>query len=305
LTAEAPKGSVRSDGFPTGGAILASTLDQNSGAGLAAAVTDSDATREPMSVAEGTAVLRHTECAGIPCYLAYRRVSPRTDAIVALMLDTSELSAATGTMTRTILLSAGLSLVVMVFVSQRVARRVTGPLEQFIAFTHDVSPGVSRRRAVVGNDEIGRLAGAFNEMLDRLDSAQDALVRSEKLAVTGLLAARVAHDIRNPPSSIRMQTQLLLRSRMSAEQAKPLLQAVLHDIDQVESVVRDLLELARPGDLKLASTRLNLIVNAKAVIDGHGGRISLAPRQPKRTCVTIWLPVRDVEPASEPGASDG
>lgn len=397
--------------FTTSGAILASTLDHSRGAGLAASVTASDATRDLMSAADGTSVLQHTECAGIPCYLAYQRVPARSDAIIALMLDTSELSAATATITRTILLSAVLSIVVMVFVGQMVTRRVTGPLEQLVAFTHDASPGVSRRRAVIADDEIGQLAMAFNQMLDRLDGAQDALVRSEKLAVTGLLAARVAHDIRNPLSSIKMQTQLLFQSRMSAEQAKPLLQAMLRDIDQVEAVVRDLLELARPGTLKLASADLNDtvsdvlkqlapqmthrkiavapdfapalppilldadrfkqavlnvsinaadampfggtlrvatraidagstlmleisddgvgvppeilnrvfdpfvsskhegvglgLVNAKAVIDGHGGRISLTPRQPKGTCVTIWLPVCGMEAASKPGASCG
>src|SRR5438876_1000389 len=35
----------------------------------------------------------------------------------------------------------------------------------------------------------------------------EALVRSEKLALAGVMAARVAHDIRNPLSSIKMQTQ--------------------------------------------------------------------------------------------------
>jgi len=292
-----------------------------------------------------------------------------------------------------------------------VTRRVTRPLEHLVAFTRDASPGASEQRAIAGDDEVGRLAAAFNEMFDRLDQAQAALVRSEKLALTGLLAARVAHDIRNPLSSIKMQTQLLAQSKMDGERAGPVLQAVLRDIAQVESVVRDLLELARPGELKrtrsslndavtevlqqlapqlthrkiAAATRfapglpapdldvgrfkqalLNVmvnaadampnggtlqvstraeaagstlvlevcddgvgiepellgrvfdpfvstkregvglgLVNAKAVVESHGGRIAVAPREPRGTCVSIWLPVGGEQPALEPGVPHG
>jgi signal transduction histidine kinase len=33
------------------------------------------------------------------------------------------------------------------------------------------------------------------------------------------------------------------------------------------------------------------LVNAKAVVEAHGGRITLARRDPKGTCASIWLPV--------------
>src|SRR5207244_3905521 len=103
------------------------------------------------------------------------------------------------------------------------------------------------RRARAGDDDIGRLAGAFNDMLDRLATSREALVRSEKLAVAGLLAARVAHDIRSPLSSIKMQTQLIAAQLPENADQLALADAVLEDIDQVEAIIRDLLELARPG----------------------------------------------------------
>jgi signal transduction histidine kinase len=88
----------------------------------------------------------------------------------------------------------------------------------------------------------------------------EALVRSEKLALAGLMAARVAHDIRNPLSSIKMQTQLLgARLRGDAE-TQAQVSAVLRDILQVETVVKDLIELARPGALKLRPAPLNDLV---------------------------------------------
>ena len=111
----------------------------------------------------------------------------------------------------------------------------------------------------MGDDEVGTLAAAFNDMLGRLEHAQEALVRSEKLGLAGLLAARVAHDVRNPLSSLKMQAQLL-RSRVPGAEGQTMLRAVLHDVEQVESVVRGLLELAKPGEVTLQPTQLNDVV---------------------------------------------
>jgi signal transduction histidine kinase len=86
------------------------------------------------------------------------------------------------------------------------------------------------------------------------------LVRAEKLGIAGLVAARVAHDVRNPLSSIKMQTQLL-RSRLKGDaDNQALLGAVLADINQVEIVIKGLLELARPGELRMLRTDINDVV---------------------------------------------
>src|SRR5207253_11141053 len=108
----------------------------------------------------------------------------------------------------------------------------------------------------------GRLAAAFNDMIDRLDRSREALVRSEKLALAGLMAARVAHDIRNPLFSMKMQTQLLSAQLGASGEHRALVEAVLRDIQQLESVVRDLIELARPGELKPQPTSLNDVVTS-------------------------------------------
>ena len=97
-------------------------------------------------------------------------------------------------------------------------------------------------------------------MLDRLDQSRVALVRSEKLGLAGLFAARVAHDIRNPLSSIKMQTQLLQSKLAAGTEDRETLAAVLHDVAQVESVVRDLMDLANPGALALRPGDLNAVL---------------------------------------------
>jgi signal transduction histidine kinase len=238
------------------GEVLASTATGARRDELFAAVS---ADQSIASTSGDRPVVKQMTCGAVPCYVAYTRVPTTADTIVAVVEEASELHAATGAMQRTILLSAFLGVVVLVLVSQLVAARVTRPLAELVAFTRNVGDGSTGQRAPVGKDEVGTLAAAFNDMLDRLDGAREAVVRSEKLALAGVLAARVAHDIRNPLSSLKMQAQLL-RSRVSTSEGQAMIAAVLHDVDQVESVVRGLLELARPGEVDARPTRLEDVV---------------------------------------------
>ena len=244
--------------YDASGEILASTIDSTAAASRVRAVTAAGPAR---GNASAMAEVHRVACGGQDCYVAYRPVAARPDTIVAIVAEGAPLAQATRAVTRTILIAALLSLFAMIVVSQIVARRVTGPIEDLARFAQAVKPGTDLR-ARTGDDEVGRLGRAFNGMLDRLAESQQARVRSEKLALAGLIAARVAHDVRNPLSSIKMQTQLL-RARLQFHRdgdTREIVDAVLHDIAQVELVVSDLLELARPGELSRKPASLNTIV---------------------------------------------
>jgi signal transduction histidine kinase len=243
--------------FTPDGAILATTVATQPPPAWVGTVIAADAAREALAIG-GPSAIQKMSC-GAPCYVVYRSVPRPPPAVVALVAETSELEAATRTMARTILIATGLGVLAMILVSQAVARRVTGPIDRLVRFTRDVSAGDARHRAPAGDDEVGRLGASFNDMLDRLDASRDALVKSEKLGLAGLLAARVAHDIRNPLSAIKMQAQLL-RTRLRSEGHGPALDAILHDVSQVEFVIGDLLELARPGELRLGAASLNDVI---------------------------------------------
>ena len=239
--------------FTSGGEIVASTIDASAQQPLIAAIF---AAHRDAPSADDATVLREVACPDSPCYVAYRRVSNRPFTVVALVAHTSEIRSARRAITRTIAIAAALGLVALGVISQIVARRVTAPLAELVAFARNVSAGTSGTRARAGTDEIGRLAAAFNDMLNRLEQTREALIRSEKLGLAGLLAARVAHDIRNPLSSIKMQAQLL-RTRVQGDESRAMLQSLLHDVDQIEVVIQGLLELASPGEVRLELQQVN------------------------------------------------
>lgn len=195
-----------------------------------------------------------------PMFASYRGVSAQTGTVVAVVKDARDVQQANATLGKTIVGAALISLIVMIAAGQIVARRVTAPIVRLAAFAERVSTSHPNERAAAGDDEVGRLGAAFNGMLERLDGAQAAIVRAEKLGIAGLMAARVAHDVRNPLSSIKMQTQLLNATLAPGSESREMTESMLHDISQVELVVGGLLEVARPRGLQTSPRRLNDII---------------------------------------------
>jgi signal transduction histidine kinase len=190
-------------------------------------------------------------------YVALTLVSSAVDS--GAIAQSSERAATIETLGRTLFLTATWAVLLMVYVSKVVSRRVTAPIESLVAFTRRI--GGSPERAPSGDDEIGRLGHAFNDMMDRLEQSRAGLVQSEKLALAGLMAARVAHDIRNPLASIKMRTQVLAaeRGRRGADRSE--IDAILRDIQQLETVVQNLIDLARPGQLRLEPTPVSYVID--------------------------------------------
>ena len=242
--------------FTRTGLVLTSTMDTRRAAAIVEALRGTVIENVP-----GKPVIREVPCEEDECYAAVEVVRARPGMVVAVIARGTELATATRGLTQTILAGAVVGLVLLLLVGQLVARWVTAPIERLVRFTQAAGEGDLAERADEGHDEVGRLGSAFNGMLNRLAASREALVRHEKLALAGLFAARVAHDIRNPLSSIKMQTQLLQR-RLSAgdERTGASLAAISGDVLQVESVVRNLLEVARPGAVRRLPADLNALV---------------------------------------------
>ena len=94
-------------------------------------------------------------------------------------------------------------------------------------------------------DEFGALAAQFNAMTDSLRRNQETLVQAEKLAGVGRLAAGVAHELNNP-LSVMLGFLTLHRRNATGRLAKDLWR-VEQEAMRCKEIVRDLLDLSRPG----------------------------------------------------------
>ena len=74
----------------------------------------------------------------------------------------------------------------------------------------------------------------------------EQLLKAEKLAEIGQLAAGVAHEIRNPLAGIRGAIEVLRENKMDSELQRPIMDEILERVDRLNTAVQDLLEYAKP-----------------------------------------------------------
>jgi two-component system sensor histidine kinase HydH len=92
--------------------------------------------------------------------------------------------------------------------------------------------------------------------LREIKQLEEKVRRSEKLAAIGKLAAGVAHEIRNPLSSIRGFAQYLRHALKDRPKEKEYTETMVSEVDRINSVVTDLLSFARPMKADLIPTDL-------------------------------------------------
>ncbi len=98
----------------------------------------------------------------------------------------------------------------------------------------------------MGKDPLVEIGETFNNMMHLIERTQGRLVEMEKLATTGKLAASVAHEINNPLFGIANYVDLIKARSDGDEKIDHYTNVIKEAIDQIQSVTRGLLELARP-----------------------------------------------------------
>ncbi|HEY8090275.1 MAG TPA: HAMP domain-containing sensor histidine kinase [Polyangiaceae bacterium] len=88
----------------------------------------------------------------------------------------------------------------------------------------------------------------LTETTERLTQAQAQLLRAERMASVGRLAAGVAHEIGNPIAAIMGMLDLLLGGDVPEEAQRDFVQRMRKETDRIHTVLRDLLDFARPEE---------------------------------------------------------
>lgn len=103
-------------------------------------------------------------------------------------------------------------------------------------------------------DEIGRLSGGFNRMMERISSEH-----ASRLEALGTLAAGVAHEVRNPLNSIAMTTQYLkeIIGDDTDDDTRECLEVIIQESKGLERIVKQFLQLTRPVQMNWEQVELN------------------------------------------------
>jgi signal transduction histidine kinase len=149
----------------------------------------------------------------------------------------------------------------LIELQERIARVGEGDLNVTVRF--------ARR-----DDEIGDLGRNFNRMVTQLRESREEIEtlhrtqmsRAEHLATLGEVATGLAHEIRNPLAGIAGVIDIIARDLPASSPARVVIKDVRQEISQINHIVSDLLQTARPHPPEIRRSDLNVTVEHSVVL---------------------------------------
>ncbi len=140
-----------------------------------------------------------------------------------------------------------------------VTRLVLRPLERLMGAADAVVAGdLGARAPEAETTEFATLALGFNRMTDHLLNVQDQLIRADKLASVGRLAAGIAHEIGNPLGGAATFIEVLRRRGAAPD----VVEGVDRELNRIDRIVRSLLDFAHPHEEALQPVSVGIILRA-------------------------------------------
>jgi two-component system, NtrC family, sensor kinase len=158
----------------------------------------------------------------------------------------------------TIAVLLGLMMTTWVVIALRPLRRLQAAARRVAA--GDYGSRIEER----GPSEVADLARELNTMATAVEERERELVRSERLAAVGKMAAMITHEVRNPLSSIGLNTELLEDEVEGNQEARDLVRAIHREVDRLTAITEEYLTFARLPKPKLAPEAINPLVGALA-----------------------------------------
>jgi signal transduction histidine kinase len=155
------------------------------------------------------------------------------------------------------------------------------PLDEMASTAKEITARGDLTTRVVAADErteVGRLGSAINTMLDRIQQAFGARLRSEQKVRE--FAADASHELRTPLTTIRGYAELYRQGALGPDQLPNAMRRIEQEAQRMSTMVAELLELARldrTSSLDLAETDL-----ASVVRDAVADAAAVEPERPVR-----------------------
>ena len=201
-------------------------------------------TRRLEAPVQSIAVYQSIDASQEPRYSALVAVAPLGDAVAAAR------SAAWWLGLAMLAATAVLGAVLLTLV-----RSITRPLAQLSAFADRIAAGEREQRLELPRaDEIGALGESLNTMMLRLGGYESRLASRSRMSALGEISARLAHEIRNPLTGLKLHLQLLAERIDARESGR--VERLLTEVQRLELLVSSTLLLGGEQPLDTADTRI-------------------------------------------------
>jgi PAS domain S-box-containing protein len=113
------------------------------------------------------------------------------------------------------------------------------------------------------------VAGICRDITERIET-EKRIRESERLAHIGKLTASLAHEIRNPLSSVKINSQIMLKNLDFDGNDKRRMEIIVHEISRLEKILDEMLDFARPVKLNLEAASINMVIdNCLEIMDAR------------------------------------
>ena len=141
-----------------------------------------------------------------------------------------------------------------------------------------LSLGRARRGLPIASDNLDQLMIIANEIgsavekskiIDEKLQLERKMYENEKLSSLGRLSTSVAHEVKNPLSSIKAIVQVMREDLKKSDPLQEDLAIIVGEIDRLTKVVNQLLQFAKPSSEVKAHVRIGDVINSTLVVLNH------------------------------------
>jgi len=147
------------------------------------------------------------------------------------------------------------------------SRRITEPLNRFVSFTKVLARGeFGSRIDVKSKDEIGELAESFNRLSMELKKTKEKmeeaytythLLHTEKLSSIGQISAGLAHELKNPVTTLKMLFQAF---REQPEMTEEDIEVINGEIEKIDGILTRFLSFVKQKDMNPAPVHIGTLI---------------------------------------------
>ena len=242
--------------------------------------------------------------------------------LLAVVLPSHYLVSTEATSRNTFSLMFTLATVAVIVLGYRLSQSIARPILRLREMSQAVAAGdLDQRSGLAGADEIAELANAFDgmtlrlrertaeaarlyaetlrrnqelaEINSRLQTAQQQLVQSEKLAAVGQLTAGIVHDVKNPLAVIKGLAEELREEPGLPEPLRAQLGVIRENAARANTIVSELLTFARQSAPEMKRADLRASVEAALRLTEYlarKGGVRVIPDLPGRAVLATYDP---------------
>jgi signal transduction histidine kinase len=168
--------------------------------------------------------------------------------LIAILTPLDDLKAAKFQAALRTILSGTLALFIAFIAAGLVLKKIISSVKDILNVTDKIASGDFSCKAKLSDiSELKTLASSINRMSDKLMEYEKKLIDSTRLMSANKITAAMAHEIKNPLSSMKMLAQIIQKRFEHDREGAQMKAAFIKEINRVDNLVSDLRTLSGPG----------------------------------------------------------